>query len=154
MKVVEGEGSVGGWWAGWGGAGRCDGQPRSPAEAELSLKNGAWPSSKGQGPEPRHHTVLIMRQGQQLTWLAFQTGRPALLSSSLLSLMSRCGRHSGPGRPRKDHTSIMQTSRQVWLLGVGAGCTQQVSCDTHTQSHRHKHTHTQIHTHTRSPDML
>lgn len=32
-------------------AGRLDGQLHESAEAELSLKNGAWPISKGQSPE-------------------------------------------------------------------------------------------------------
>lgn len=36
---------------GWRGAGGLDGQLHSSAEAELSLKNGAWPISKGQSPE-------------------------------------------------------------------------------------------------------
>lgn len=31
--------------------GGLDGQLRNVAEAELSLKNGAWPISKGQSPE-------------------------------------------------------------------------------------------------------
>lgn len=45
---------------GGGAAGGLDGQLHSSAEAELSLKNGAWPISKGQSPE-REHTTLIMR---------------------------------------------------------------------------------------------
>lgn len=40
------------------GSGGLDGQPRGAAEAELSLKNGAWPISKGQSPE-RQHTTFI-----------------------------------------------------------------------------------------------
>lgn len=36
---------------GRGVAGGLDGQLRNLAEAELSLKNGAWPISKGQSPE-------------------------------------------------------------------------------------------------------
>lgn len=36
---------------GWRGEGGLDGQLHSAAEAELSLKNGAWPISKGQRPE-------------------------------------------------------------------------------------------------------
>lgn len=36
---------------GGGVAGGLDGQLHSSAEAELSLKNGAWPISKGQSPE-------------------------------------------------------------------------------------------------------
>ena len=41
-------------WGVWrvaGGAGGLDGQLHNSAEAELSLKNGAWPISKGQSPE-------------------------------------------------------------------------------------------------------
>lgn len=34
-----------------GGEGGLDGQLHNSAEAELSLKNGAWPISKGQSPE-------------------------------------------------------------------------------------------------------
>lgn len=34
----------------WGGAKGVDGQLHNMAEAELSLKNGAWPISKGQSP--------------------------------------------------------------------------------------------------------
>lgn len=45
---------------GWRGEGGLDGQLHSAAEAELSLKNGAWPISKGQSPE-RKHTTLITR---------------------------------------------------------------------------------------------
>lgn len=33
------------------GEGGLDGQLHSTAEAEVSLKNGAWPISKGQRPE-------------------------------------------------------------------------------------------------------
>ena len=36
---------------GWRAAGGLDGQLHNSAEAELSLKNGAWPISKGQSPE-------------------------------------------------------------------------------------------------------
>lgn len=36
---------------GWRGARGLDGQLHNSAEAELSLKNGAWPISKGQSPE-------------------------------------------------------------------------------------------------------
>lgn len=36
---------------GWRGEGGLDGQLHSAAEAEVSLKNGAWPISKGQRPE-------------------------------------------------------------------------------------------------------
>lgn len=42
-RKVEGEA----WWE----AGGLDGQLHNSAEAELSLKNGAWPISKGQSPE-------------------------------------------------------------------------------------------------------
>lgn len=46
---MEGDG---GWGGGGGGvAGGLDGQLHNSAEAELSLKNGAWPISKGQSPE-------------------------------------------------------------------------------------------------------
>lgn len=37
--------------SGWRGEGGLDGQLHNTAEAELSLKNGAWPISKGQSPE-------------------------------------------------------------------------------------------------------
>lgn len=46
-----GRGVGGCWGGGWRAAGGLDGQLRNSAEAELSLKNGAWPISKGQSPE-------------------------------------------------------------------------------------------------------
>lgn len=47
------KGGVGGKWrvAALLTEGGLDGQLLNSAEAELSLKNGAWPISKGQSPE-------------------------------------------------------------------------------------------------------
>jgi len=50
--TLEEVGVLVGWRSvGRRGAGGLDGQLHNSAEAELSLKNGAWPISKGQSPE-------------------------------------------------------------------------------------------------------
>lgn len=67
---------------GWQGPRGLDGQLPDSTEAELSLKNGAWPISKGQ--KPREATHYINHERLRLTCLVFQPCRTVNLNYAWL----------------------------------------------------------------------